>query len=66
LPGQDHDAPHDLELLCDKQSAFVIANKAYGSRRVIEFIQMRGAIPVIHFRSNAIQARVYDKQLHKE
>ena len=46
-------------------SKYVIADKGYDSRKVIDLIEEQGSIPVIPPRRNRKEQRAYDRELYK-
>lgn len=45
---------------------YVLADRGYDSKKIIEFIESQGACPVIPQRRNSKQCRLYDKHMYKE
>ena len=45
-PGNDHDSKHALELLSDLSTSerYVIADKAYGSKQIREYIEAQAGV----------------------
>jgi len=65
-PGQRHDKTQGAVLLKGYKGDYVIADKAYDSDDLLDFIVSEvEAIPVIPPRSNRTEQRDYDKHLYK-
>jgi len=63
--GQRHDAPQAPALLEGMKSPYVIADKGYDSRRILDLIREQGAVAVIPPRKNRKEQREYDRELYK-
>lgn len=64
--GQVHDSVPAVELLEGITSDYVLADRGYDSKEIVEFIEAQGAKPVIPPRkSNKVQ-RVYDHHIYRE
>jgi len=63
--GQRHDAPQAPALLEGMKSPYVIADKGYDSRRILDLIREKGAVAVIPPRKNRKEQREYDRELYK-
>ncbi len=64
--GNVHDSKPALELLEACTSEALLADKAYGSSKILCTLQERGAIAVIPPKKNAKNPWDYDKHLYKE
>ena len=65
--GNSHDAPTAPELFNHPTPPLAVcADKAYDSQHVRQAIQDDGAIPVIPYRSNAIQPNRINKRLYRQ
>lgn len=64
--GETHDSTQAETLLGDECGEHVIADKAYDSQPLIEFILDHGAEPVIPSRKNRQAPREYDVYLYRE
>ena len=64
--GEVHDSVCALPLLEDKKANFVIADKAFDSRNILERINQMQAIAVIPPKSNRKEMRDYDKHYYKD
>jgi len=65
-PGQHNDMTQASELVASTQRAFVIADKAYDSQKLIDQIVAQGCVAVIPPRKNRKTPREYDKHIYKE
>lgn len=65
-PGQTSDITQAIELLSDYQPCRVIADKAYDSSNLVNFIRHREIEAVIPSRKNSRNPRNYDSHLYKE
>lgn len=63
--GQVHDSQCAQALLDGKKANFVIADKAYDNKIILQRIAQMGAIAVIPSRSNRKEARDFDKHYYK-
>ena len=63
--GQRHDSTQALALLSGLRARYVIADKAYDSQELIEYIEGQGATPVIPPRAGRRSPRPYDATLYK-
>ena len=64
--GQVNDSQRAEELLDGKNVAFVIADKAYDSDRILGKVSTMGAVAVIPPTANRKEKRNYDKHYYKE
>jgi transposase len=64
--GQTHDVTQAPELLKDRTTEFVIADKGYDAAALIEQIESQAAIAVIPASKRRKQPRWYDPTLYKE
>jgi len=65
-PGQHNDMTQASELIASTQRAFVIADKAYDSQKLIAQIVAQSCVAVIPPRKNRKTPREYDKHIYKE
>jgi transposase len=65
-PGQVHDITQAESLLEGERGGYLIADKGYDSRLLVEYVKERGFVPVIPSRSNHLVSREYDKHIYKE
>ncbi|MDP7620292.1 MAG: IS5 family transposase, partial [Dehalococcoidia bacterium] len=63
--GQRHDVPQAPALLEGMKPAYVIADKGYDSRTILDLIREKGAVAVIPPRKNRKEQREYDRELYK-
>ncbi len=64
--GHVHDSIPAIELLEGVTSTYVLADRGYDSKEIVEFIEAMGSETVIPSRkSNKVQ-RVYDKHIYQE
>jgi transposase len=66
IGGQAHDAPKAIPLLTGIKAEGVIADKAYDSDQILDFIRQQGAVAVIPPKSNRKAPREYDRELYKQ
>ena len=64
--GQRHDSTEAIALLTGLRARYVIADKAYDSQEILEFIKTQGATPVIPPRAGRLAPRPYDTILYKQ
>lgn len=65
--GHAHDAPVLPELLAHQTPPLAVcADKAYDSQHVRQAIRDDGAIPVIPYKSNAVNPKSYNKRIYRE
>jgi transposase len=65
-PGQAADITQAETLLEDHDFMAVLADKGYDSKKLVDYIEGRGAEAVIPPRSNLKDQREYDRHLYKE
>ncbi len=65
-PGQAADITQAETLLADHEFMAVLADKGYDSKKLVDYIEGRGAQAVIPPRSNLKDQREYDRHLYKE
>lgn len=65
-PGQDHDITQAKALLTDVRESTVLADKAYYSQNICEFLFEKNCKLVIPSRSNAKNKHHIDKEIYKE
>jgi len=61
-----HDSQRAEELSKDFKAKYLIADKGYDSKSIVEFVAKTGMKAVIPSRSNAKMQRNYDKELYKK
>jgi len=64
--GHVHDSQCAEELLDNKNSKFVLGDKAFDSNKILKKIETMGAIAVIPPTANRKEQRDYDKYYYKE
>ena|SRR3990167_2518481 len=64
--GETHDSVCANDLLENKETDFVVADKAYDSNKILEKIEKMQAIAVIPPKSNRKEQRHYDKHYYKD
>ena len=64
--GQESDSPQTLDLLAGLPFLGLLADKAYDTDAIVEFVIKQGATVVIPPKSNRVVEREYDKILYKE
>ena len=64
--GQEGDSPQTLDLLAGLPFGGLLADKAYDTDAIVEFVIKQGATVVIPPKSNRVVERDYDKILYKE
>jgi transposase len=64
--GEVHDAREARGLLEGKKACYVIADKGYDAKSIINVIKDIGAEPVIPSRSCCIEKRTYNKEIYKK
>ncbi len=64
--GQVHDSVPAIGLLEGITSDYVLADRGYDSREIVDFIESRKACAVIPQRRNKKQCRIYDRHIYKE
>ena len=64
--GQKADVSQAIPLLSGIETGAIIADKGYGSNRVLAFIRNQGAEAVILPKSNRRQPWEYDRELYRE
>lgn len=65
-PGQDHDITQAKALLADVEKSRVLADKAYYSQDICEYLHEKRCKVVIPSRSNAKNKHHIDKEIYKE
>jgi putative transposase len=65
-PGQVADITQAESLLARHDFAAAIGDKGYDSKKLVEYIESRGANAVIPPRSNLKEQRAFDEHLYKE
>ena len=67
-PGNDHDALHAVALLArtELSQSNVLGDKAYGAKRIRDFITSQGGQYTIPPQSNVKDPWPYDKELYKK
>ena len=63
--GQEADAPQAIPLLTGIETEAVIADKAYESNRILDFIREQGAAAVIPPKGNRRDPWEYDRELYR-
>ena len=64
--GQTHDSTQLIELIDGIEADAVLADKGYDAQKIVEAIEISGAIAVIPSRDNALAPRIIDEELYKE
>lgn len=64
--GQVHDVTQAEDLLKDRQSDYVLADKGYDSDDLVQQIEERGSQAVIPGRENRRVVRKYSKKIYRE
>jgi transposase len=64
--GEVHDAREAKGLLEGKKASYVLADKGYDAKSIVDIIKNLGAIPVIPSRTCWIEQREYDKGIYKK
>ena len=64
--GQKADVSQAIPLLTGLETGAVIADKGYGSNRVLDFVRASGAEAVIPPKSNRREPWEYDRELYKQ
>lgn len=66
-PGQVNDAPVASALLAglDLKDVYVLGDKGYDSRKIVDLVEEQEGTVVIPSRSNSTRPRIHDKQLYK-
>ncbi len=64
--GHVHDSVPAIELLKGVTSAYVLADRGYDSKEIVEFIEAQGGKSVIPSRKNNKIHRSYDRHIYKE
>ncbi len=64
--GEEADSPWAIPLLTDFEFGALLADKAYDTNEILEFITFRGALPCIPPKNNRVVQREIDRVLYKE
>ena len=64
--GHVHDSIPAIDLLENAVADYVLADRGYDSKEIVDFIESRGAKPVIPSRGNSKNPRIYSKYLYKK
>jgi transposase len=64
--GEVHDVTQGSNLIAGRKGNYILGDKSYDSKELIEKITETGAIAVIPSRSNSKQPRNYDKHIYKD
>lgn len=63
--GQANDSNHALALIAGLPADHVIADKAYDTHAILDYVEAIGALPIIPKRSRMNRARGFDPQKYK-
>ena len=55
-----------IELLGERRAEWVLADKGYDSRAILDHIEAMGAVAVVPSKSNRKQQRTHDKELYRK
>jgi transposase len=64
--GQVNDCTQAIELLGERKTDWVLADKGYDSQAILDHIEAMGAVAVVPSKSNRKQQRTHDKVLYRQ